>query len=180
MLEALRGTYIVKPISKYGKVRGIYTAGTRKDLPEKGIVTHAGSRPEGRPQIAEAGDIVYLRKYFWKEFRYDGEQLLKVKYQDILAVEREEMIAVRDTILMKIDYAEKIGNIYIPDNRKGYRAEAKGEVISVGPEYKYGLKPGDNVYILRMEDAFHEGFELDTPQGKLYCVREKWVMGVER
>ena len=175
-LKPMRNKAIVEPISKYGKTEsGIYTACAGKEVPEKGMVL----KINGQTNIAP-GDIVHLRRYFWKDFSYQERKLLSVKLEDIIAGERNgQAYAVRDMVLMEIEYAEKTGAIYIPDNRKGYRAEAKGKVVDVGPDYKYGLKPGNIVYILRMEDAFHEGFEIRTPQGKLWSVKEKWIYAKE-
>lgn len=181
-----RGKYLIEPISKYGKTSsGIYTAGSLKDIPTKGKVIAIGAPILGKrgipkPQQVRIGDIVYLRKYLWKEFTYEGRRLLSVTEADIIGIERgDQVLAVRDMVIMKLEFEDKIGKIIIPDNRRAYRAECKGEVISIGPEYKYNLEIGNIAYILRMQDAFHEGIEIDTPQGKLWAVKERWVMGRE-
>jgi len=175
-MRPLKDRCIAEPISKYGRrTSGIYMAGTRRNIPNKATVLSVN----GKTNIRE-GDIIYLRKYFWKGFKYNGQWFLSVKFKDILAGEREgKVYAVRDTVLLKIDYTEKIGSIYIPDNRKSYRSESKGGVVSVGPDYPYDLHPGDIAHILRMEDASHEGIKIDTPQGKLWAVQEKWIYGKE-
>jgi co-chaperonin GroES (HSP10) len=175
-LRPMRKKALIEPVTKYGKTQsGLYTASAANEIPSKGTVLRINGASNINP-----GDTVYLKKYFWKDFSYNGQKLLSVKLEDILAGERNgHVYATNDSIVMRIDYAESIGKIIIPGNRRGYRADAKGEVVAVGPDYKYSLKPGDKVYILRMEDAFHEGFEIETAQGKLWSVREKWVYAKE-
>lgn len=83
--------------------------------------------------------------------------------------------AVRDTVLVKIEYAEKIGSIIIPDKAKQYSGDFKGIVKSVGPDYKYDVKEGDRVYFYR-----HEGHKVIVNEETFMSLRARWLMGRDR
>ena len=174
MLKPLKNKYIVEPISIYGETKsGIYTAGSQKDLPIKGVVISAGGSQ------AVVGDIVHIKKYTWKEFWYDGKDLICIKNEDILAIERgSKVIAPEGSVLVKIEYAEKDGKIYLPDSCKTVRADIRAEVFAVHSKSRYRIYPGDQIVIVRITDGAHEGRVIDTSQGKLWSVYEKWVEGV--
>ena len=83
--------------------------------------------------------------------------------------------AVRNTVIVKIEYEEKIGSIIIPDNAKQYSGDFKGRVISVGPDYKYDVKKGDRVYFYR-----HEGHKVIKDDETYMSLRARWLMGRDR
>lgn len=82
--------------------------------------------------------------------------------------------AVRDTILVKIIYADKMRGIVVPERVKQYSGNMWGEVVSVGPDYKYDVKRGDKVYYRR-----HEGFKIIVGQEEFISLRNKWVVAKE-
>lgn len=83
--------------------------------------------------------------------------------------------ALRDEIIVKSVFVKQEGSILIPDcgqEYKQYHGEVVGEVISVGKDYKYNLKPGDKIVFVR-----HEGKRIKFG-GELYLVlKARWVMG---
>lgn len=83
--------------------------------------------------------------------------------------------AVRDMVLIRLQYAEKMRSIIVPDKAKQYSGDFWGEVVSVGPDSKYNLKPGDKMHFLRLE-----GFEVNYNGEKLLAIQNKWIWGVER
>jgi len=80
--------------------------------------------------------------------------------------------AVRDTIIVRVIYDERSRGIVIPDKAKQYGAAFTGDVISVGVEYKYDVKPGDRIYFRR-----YEGFKILHKGIAYLCLRAKWVVG---
>ena len=80
------------------------------------------------------------------------------------------MIAVRDTVLIRLSYNPKIGSVYIPDEAKQYFGEYTGEVVAVGEEFPYELSVGDKIYLPR-----HEGFKVYATKEYL-SLQEKWVV----
>lgn len=173
MLKPLKNKFIVEPVSIYGRTPGgiYFVGGSKKEVHLKAKVLYTSGSG------INANDIVYMRRYAWKPFKYQDKVLLSIELDKILAVETNgEFRAVKDMVLVKMRYQEKIGSIIVPGTRKQYRADFLGECISAGPEYKYGLKKGDMVYITRMEDGSHEGFSIDMPSGKLWSIKSKWVM----
>ena len=90
---------------------------------------------------------------------------------------REESVmikAVRDTVIVRVIYAEKTGLIEIPDQAKQYSGNFCGRVISVGPDYKYDLKAGDKVYFRR-----HEGHKVIIDDITYLSLRSKWCIAKE-
>lgn len=82
--------------------------------------------------------------------------------------------AVRDQIIVKTVYDEKVGSIFIPDKKgaKEYHSGFYGLVISVGPKYPYDVKPGDKIYYRR-----HEGKNIYY-EGEWYkALKSRWVEG---
>ena len=82
--------------------------------------------------------------------------------------------AVRDTVIVKIEYATKIGNIVVPDGAKQYHGDFTGIVVSVGPDYPYELKEGDRLYFTR-----HEGHKIRSKGEWYLSLREKWCLAKE-
>ncbi len=81
--------------------------------------------------------------------------------------------AVRDTVIVRVIYAERSkGGIVIPETAKQYSGSFVGDVVSVGPGYKYDVKPGDRVVYRR-----HEGFKIRANGKDYLSLRSKWVVG---
>ena len=93
-LQPLNDYVLVKPVKDEPKTAsGIITAPTSKEKPGKGEVIAIGEwkkTPEGKLiQIdnVKVGDIVYFTKYAPEEVEIDGEKLLLVRVESILAKE---------------------------------------------------------------------------------------------
>lgn len=73
--------------------------------------------------------------------------------------------AVNDDVIVKAEYDEKSGLIYIPDQAKIESGEFYGEVISIGPEYPFRneIKVGDRVVFTRHE-GMEDLLEVEIPQ----------------
>jgi len=84
--------------------------------------------------------------------------------------------AVSDTIIIKLDYADKMHGLIVPDSAKQYHGEFVGIVESVGPacSFRNDLKKGERVKIVR-----HEGHKIICSQEEYFCVSERWVVGKE-
>lgn len=79
--------------------------------------------------------------------------------------------AVRDTIIVELEYADKISGIVVPDSAKQYHGDFKGKVVAVGPDYPYNdIKPGDYVFFNR-----HEGHRIYIKDKMYLSLRNKWV-----
>jgi chaperonin GroES len=87
---------LVKPIKDEPKTAsGIITAPTSKEKPGKGEVLAVGEgkvNPEGKLipiENVKVGDVVYFTKYSPEELEIDGEKLLLVRADSILAKEEK-------------------------------------------------------------------------------------------
>jgi co-chaperonin GroES (HSP10) len=84
--------------------------------------------------------------------------------------------AIHDTVIVKPLYEETNGNIVIPPSARAYKqlhGQIIGQVISVGPRYKYNLQPGQMISFQRNEG---QRFIVD---GETYLkLRSRWIMGV--
>lgn len=82
---------LVKPLSASEKTKsGIYLPESAKEKPEEGEVLEAGEGKwvEGNlvPLSVKKGDRIIFSKYGPDEIKVDGEELLIVKEEDILAI----------------------------------------------------------------------------------------------
>jgi chaperonin GroES len=90
-LQPLGDRLVVKPIQSEEKTKsGIYIPDTAKEKPQEGKVVAVGPgkmTDEGKriPMDVEAGDIVIYAKYGGSEIKLDGEELIIVRENDILA-----------------------------------------------------------------------------------------------
>jgi len=83
--------------------------------------------------------------------------------------------AVRDVVVVRILYADKIGEFYIPDKAKQYSGKFTGEVIAIGSEYPdKSLKVGDKILSVR-----HEGVPVDYRGERLWALKSDYCLGVE-
>jgi co-chaperonin GroES (HSP10) len=84
--------------------------------------------------------------------------------------------ALRDEAIVKLVIQEHQGLIKIPESAtkfKQYDGEVFGEVLSVGPKHRLGVKSGDKIIFQR-----HEGQKIIYGRDKYLVVKEKWIMGV--
>jgi len=90
-VKPLGSRVLVKPLSTEEKTKsGIYLPETAKEKPEEGEVLEVG---EGKyigekmvPLSVKKGDKIIFNKYGPDEIKVDGEELLIVKEEDILAI----------------------------------------------------------------------------------------------
>ena len=82
--------------------------------------------------------------------------------------------AVSDTIIIKLDYADKMRSLIVPDSAKQYSGEFVGIVESVGPacSFRNDLKKGDFVALER-----HEGWIVMQGMEKYFAISERWILG---
>ncbi len=81
--------------------------------------------------------------------------------------------ATFDNIIVKADYKETAVNsiIIIPDQFKKRISSYDGIVISVGPNYKDGVVPGDRVVFTR-----GEGYSVWYKDEEYLSLQEKWIL----
>ena len=82
--------------------------------------------------------------------------------------------AVRDTVIVKIEYSETMRGIIVPEKAKQYSGNMCGIVVAIGPDYKADLKVGEKVFYRR-----HEGHRIIVGQDEYISLREKWVVAKE-
>ena len=83
--------------------------------------------------------------------------------------------AVRDMVIVKIVYAERMGSFYVPDKVKQYSGNFIGEVRAIGPDYPdKSLEVGDRLHSIR-----HEGIPVDYNGERLWALKESYCLGKE-
>ena len=80
--------------------------------------------------------------------------------------------AVRDMVIVKVNYTDKISNIIVPDSAKQYGGDFTGKVIAIGPDYKHDIKVGDEVFFNR-----HEGYRIRANGEDYLALNSKWIVG---
>ena len=83
--------------------------------------------------------------------------------------------ALRDEVIVRLVYQKREGLIAIPQSAikfKQYDGQVYGQVLSVGPKHKLGVKAGDIINWQR-----HEGKKIIFGGQTYFAVRERWVMG---
>ena len=93
--------------------------------------------------------------------------------------DKKTLKAVRDMVIVRLIYADKIKTIIVPDKSKPASASFYGEVVAIGPDNRYDLKIGDKIHYVR-SGACPEGFEVKYDGEKLWAIQNKWIWGVER
>lgn len=81
--------------------------------------------------------------------------------------------ATFDNVILKALYQDTAENstLIIPDTYKKRLAAYVGEVVSVGPNHYYGLKPGDRILFPR-----GEGIPVMFKDQEYLSLQEKWVL----
>ena len=84
------------------------------------------------------------------------------------------VLAVSDTIIIKLDYASNMRGIDVPDTAKQYSGDFVGIVESIGPacSFRNDLKKGDFVALER-----HEGWIVMQGMEKYFAISERWILG---
>ena len=79
--------------------------------------------------------------------------------------------ACGDQVIVDPIYEKAKGVIVLPDGSEKREGEFHGIVVSVGPECKHSIKPGDRILFRR-----HEGTELEVCNKKLLALKQEWVI----
>lgn len=94
-------------------------------------------------------------------------------------IDLNKLYAMRDIVIVKVIHKDKATEgsvIILPETYEGTKKYAAyhGEVIAVGPKYKYGLKKGDKVAFMRLEGVpIYETIYTE----EIMALKEEWVMG---
>lgn len=86
-ITPLHDRVIIKPAPAEEKTDGgIIIPDTAKEKPQRGTVIAAGPGKKDEPVTVKKGDAVLYGKYSGTEFRIDGQDLLILREDDILAI----------------------------------------------------------------------------------------------
>ena len=182
-VKPLKGRLFIEPLSDYKlSSGGVWLATSKKDIAHHGKVLAAGDAPLDRKGKTlswpyKVGDIVHWKKYSYEKWRdHDMKLKMFLKREEILAYERDgKVYASNDFTIVHMDFEEKVGSFYVPENRQVYTANFTGKVISVGLDCKFDISEGDSIYIMRIEGGGHEGFQVRTDNGVVWAIRSRWV-----
>jgi co-chaperonin GroES (HSP10) len=90
--------------------------------------------------------------------------------------------ALKNTVIVKPQYQDKINNIIIPDTSRFGKNSGRGEfqlyhgfifgvVESIGKDYKYKLQIGDKIIFQR-----HEGIKFNFRGEEYLKLKDRWVL----
>jgi len=86
-ITPLHDRVIVKPAAAETRTAGgIIIPDTAKEKPQRGTIIAAGPGKKDEPVTVKAGDTVLYGKYAGTEINLDGEELLIMRENDILAI----------------------------------------------------------------------------------------------
>ncbi len=86
-LQPLAGYVVVKRLEEPSKTAtGIFLTESAKEKPQKGEVKAVGAGKEGKEAQVREGQIVLFKKYGPTEVDMDGEEMLLLEEEDILAI----------------------------------------------------------------------------------------------
>lgn len=130
---------------------------------------------------AQVGDTIWMKRGF-KKVDIEGKTHCFVPNEDIVATNRDclgvFLLAPADMVLVEPIYdglVEGSKLFVLHDRDKEYVGNFHGVVVAVGPEYQYGLKPGDKIRFRR-----HEGVKVEVDGRKMLALKSRWVDGVEK
>lgn len=185
MILPYRGTYLCEVLGRHRQLAsGLWLADRIKSEDKKDNVCRClgvgdplvGKKGKVIPTVARRTDIIHYKQNFGKKFEWEGKRLISLKTDEIIAIEREEkVLAVGSMVITKLQYAEKMGSFYVPDNAKQNSGDFTGEVVSVGPDYPdKSLRVGNRIIYLR-----GEGYKFRTYETRveLRAVKEVWIYG---
>jgi len=90
--------------------------------------------------------------------------------------------APADLVIVEPKYSEKAEGssiVFVQERDMKTRADMRGVVVSVGPKYKFGLKPGDKVIVRRYDYGGSEGFKIEHDGKEYLSLQPKWVEAVD-
>ncbi len=86
-LQPLAGYVVVKRVEEASKApAGIILTDSSKEKPQRGEVMAVGAGKEGKTAQVKVGQIVLFKKYGPTEVEVDGQELLLLEEDDILAI----------------------------------------------------------------------------------------------
>lgn len=86
-LQPLAGYVVVKREEEASQTStGIYLTDAAKEKPQRGKVMAVGSGKEGKEAQVKVGQTVLFKKYGPTEVEMDGEEMLLLEEDDILAI----------------------------------------------------------------------------------------------
>jgi len=91
-VKPLADRVVVKPLEETEQMRGgLYIPDTAKEKPQQGEIVAAGNgklKDDGKrvPLDVKTGDLILFGKYTGQEIKLDGEELLIMREDDVLAV----------------------------------------------------------------------------------------------
>lgn len=86
-LIPLAGYVVVKRLEEASKTpTGIYLTESAKEKPQRGEVKAVGAGKEGKEPQVKVGQTVLFKKYGPTEVEVDGEEMLMLEEEDILAI----------------------------------------------------------------------------------------------
>lgn len=86
-LQPLAGYVVVKRLEQPDQTTsGIYVTESAKEKPQKGEVLAVGAGKEGKESQVKVGQMVLFKKYGPTEVEHDGEEVLLLEEEDILAI----------------------------------------------------------------------------------------------
>lgn len=86
-LQPLAGYVVVKREEEASQTStGIYLTDAAKEKPQRGRVMAVGSGKEGKEAQVKVGQTVLFKKYGPTEVEMDGEEMLLLEEDDILAI----------------------------------------------------------------------------------------------
>jgi chaperonin GroES len=85
-IQPLNDRVLIEPAKAEEVVGGIIIPDSAKEKPLKGIVRAAGNGTKDEEMIVKPGDTVLYGKYAGNEIEIDGEKLLMMRQNDILAI----------------------------------------------------------------------------------------------
>ena len=124
-------------------------------------------------EIARRTDLIHFRYCSQNHrFKWEGKTLLSVLASEVIAIERDKIIAPKDRVIVKLVREESIGSIILSDGAKVLEGKFYGEVVDDGAGLD--LKPGDRIAYVR--DEGHRFTTYGTRED-MVSVRERWVCG---
>ena len=85
-IQPLNDRVLIEPAKAEEVVGGIIIPDSAKEKPLKGIVRAAGNGTKDEEMIVKPGDTVLYGKYAGNEIEIDGEKMLMMRQNDILAI----------------------------------------------------------------------------------------------
>ncbi len=88
-IKPLGDRVLIEPAKAEEVVGGIIIPDTAKEKPLKGIVRAVGGGTKDEEMVVKGGDTVLYGKYAGTEIEVDGEKLLMMRQNDIMAIVEE-------------------------------------------------------------------------------------------